>query len=216
VLRATTPRRAGAGSVDVVVENPDGQRATLSSAYAYVAPVALAIERLEPSFGPTTGRTAVLVSGQGLDRVTRVMVGERDAVEFKSRGAEALGLIAPPRRSAGLVDVTLSTREGDRVMRPKAFRYDAVKPPAIRSLSPNRGRVDGGSEVTISGEHFAAGSSVSMDGVPVASLKIKNSETLVVTTPAGKAGRMVDVCVTTPDGQRAVAARAFLYDPRYR
>jgi hypothetical protein len=213
-VRAVAPPRALAGPVDVVVANPDGQSATLESAFTYVARQAPVITGILPTAGPTTGGTGVIVRGDHLDSVTQVLVGGRLAAGFKARGGE-LAFVTPPRSREGAADLELRTRDGASTVRKNAFQYAAVPPPAIRSLAPNRGGVGGGTEVTIAGENFVAGATVLVDGEPVAATKVRDSATIVFTTPRGEAGVMVDVVVRSPTGQEALAKRAFLYDPRY-
>jgi hypothetical protein len=212
-VRAVAPSRALAGAVDVVVTNPDGQSAALASAFTYVARRAAVITGVEPRTGPTTGGTGVMVRGEHLDAVSDVRVGGERA-GFKSRGGE-LAFVTPPRPSEGAVDVELRTRDGASTVLKNAFHYSPVPPPAIRSLTPNRGGPSGGTEVTIVGEHFALGASVLVDGERVAVAKVRDASTIVFTTPPGEAGAMADVAVRSPTGQQAVAKRAFLYDPRY-
>jgi hypothetical protein len=212
----TIPAHTAVGAADLVLTNPDGQSATLVSAFSYVAPMALQIHRLEPSSGPTTGNTGVLVSGTGLDEVVQVRVGDQKAPSFKVQGSERLAFLTPPRRGEGVVDVELHTRDGRSLLRKNAFRYTAVAPPQIRTISPNRAGVTGGSEITISGEHFIEGSLVLLDDKPVESVKIRDTKTIVFKTPPGVPGRMVDVAVKSPAGQVAVSKRALMYDPRYR
>jgi len=212
-VRAVAPPRALAGAVDVVVTNPDGQSAALESAFTYVARRAAVITGIEPRTGPTTGGTGVLVRGEHLDVVTDVRVGGERA-GFKSRGGE-LAFVTPPRAQEGAVDVELRTRDGAITVHKNSFHYAPVAPPAIRSLTPNRGGPGGGTEVTIVGEHFAPGASVLVDGERVAVAKVRDASTIVFTTPPGEAGAMADVAVRSPTGQQAVVKRAFLYDPRY-
>lgn len=216
VLRARAPSRSGSGRVDVTVTNPDGQSAILASAFEYVAPARAVIEKLEPRSGPTSRRTAVLLTGQGLGRVARVLVGGEPAPQFKAKGTMALAFFTPPRRSSGTCDVTLVLDDGTEVIRENAFRYEEAQAPVIRSIAPNRGSVAGRTEVVISGEHFAPGCRVLIGGEPVGSVTVKSATSLVVFTPPGNAGKMVDVCVESPSGKKAVASRAYLYDPRYR
>ena len=212
-VRAVAPARALAGAVDVVVTNPDGQSAALASAFTYIARRAAVIAGIEPRTGPTTGGTGVLLRGEHLDVVTDVRVGGERA-GFKARGGE-LAFATPPRASEGAVDVELRTRDGAITVLKNAFHYSPVPPPAIRSLTPNRGGPSGGTEVTIVGEHFAAGTSVLVDGERVKVAKVRDASTIVFTTPPGEAGAMADVAVRSPTGQQAVSKRAFLYDPRY-
>jgi hypothetical protein len=215
-VRAVVPaRNPGAGSVDVVVRNTDGQIATLMSAFKYVDPAAPVITGFAPTSGPMTGGTGVLLKGEHFQSVTRVLVGGEPALNFKARGGE-LAFVTPPRPREGAADIELRTSDGVSTVRKNAFQYTPVPPPTIRSLSPNRGAVAGGTEVTIQGEHFYAGAKVLVDGEPVATVKVKDKATIVFTTPKGEDGTMVDVAVRSPTGQEAVAKRAFLYDARYR
>jgi hypothetical protein len=212
-VRALVPPRALEGAVDVVLTNPDGQSAALHSAFTYVARRAAVITAMEPKKGPTTGGTGVLVRGEHLDVVSHVRVGGEPA-GFKYRDGE-LAFVTPPRAHEGAADVELRTRDGASTVLKNAFTYSPVPPPAIRSLAPNRGGPSGGTEVTISGENFAPGTSVLVDGERVAVARVRDTSTIVFKTPPGEAGAMADVAVRSPTGQQAVAKRAFLYDSRY-
>jgi hypothetical protein len=212
-VRAVAPPRALAGAVDVVVTNPDGQSAALGGVFTYVARRAAVITSIEPKTGPTTGGTGVLLRGEHLDVVTDVRVGGERA-GFKARGGE-LAFATPPRGHEGAADVELRTRDGAVTVLKNAFTYSPVPPPAIRSITPNRGGPSGGTEVTIAGEHFAPGTSVLVDGERVRVSKVRDASTIVFTTPPGEEGAMADVGVRSPTGQQAVVKRAFLYDPRY-
>jgi hypothetical protein len=215
-VRAAVPARTpGTGSVDVVVRNTDGQTATLASAFLYVDPQAPVVNGIEPTTGPTTGGTGVLVRGEHLGAVTQVLVGGQPALNFKARGGE-LAFVTPPRPREGAADIELRTRDGVSTVRKNGFQYTPVPPPAIRSVTPNRGAVAGGTEVTILGENFFPGAKVLVDGEPIAAVKVRDKATIVFTTPRGEEGAMVDVAVRSSTGQEAVAKRAFLYDPRYR
>jgi hypothetical protein len=214
-VRAVVPARTvGAGIVDVVVRNPDEQSATLSDAFTYLARRVPVIAGVEPTSGPTSGGTGVLVRGEHLDAVTQVLVGGQPAVNFKARGGE-LAFVTPPRPRDGAVDLELRARDGASAVRKNAFQYTPTPPPSIRSLSPNRGGVGGGTEVTIAGENFFAGAQVLVGGESVAAVRVRDKATIVFKTPPGEAGVMVDVTVRSPGGHEAVAKRAFLYDPRY-
>jgi hypothetical protein len=215
-VRAVVPSRsAGAGTVDVVVRNPDEQIATLSACFVYEPRRVPVIAGVEPTSGPATGGTGVLVRGEFLEAVTQVLLGGRAAANFKVRGSE-LAFVVPPSPREGSADLELRAEGGASTLRKNAFQYMPVPPPAIRTVSPNRIAVGGGTEVTIAGENFFAGARVSVDGEPVATAKVRDRATIVFSAPPGEAGTMVDVAVRSPTGQEAVAKRALLYDPRYR
>jgi serine/threonine protein kinase len=214
-LRAVLPARASAGTVDVVVTNSDGQSSTLADAFTYSAPPAPSIIGVEPTSGPATGGTRVVVTGEHLQSVREATIGGKPALELEVRASE-VAMTTPARVEAGFVDVELRMHDGTRLLRKNGFLYAAVPQPNIRSVSPNRGTVAGGTEITILGEHFAPGSSVLVDGKPARSARVCDAATIVFLTPPGEAGRMVDVTVRSPTGQQAVAKRALLYDTRYR
>ena len=212
-VRAVAPARALAEAVDVVLTNPDGQSASIECAFTYVARRAPVITGMVPATGPTTGGTGVIVRGEHLDAVTEVRVGGERA-SFKSRAGE-LAFVTPPRGRDGAADVEFRTGDGASTVQKNAFQYSPVPPPAIRSVTPNRVAVSGGTEVTIAGENFAAGAVVLVDGEPVAATKVRDASTIVFKAPAGPSGVMSDVAVRSPTGQQAVVKRAFVYDPRY-
>ena len=97
-----------------------------------------------------------------------------------------------------------------------AYRYDPSPAPSIESVAPNKGTVDGGTEVSIEGKNFVAESAVLFGGKPAQRVKFVSASTLEVKAPPGKNGEMVDVAVKNPDGKEAVSKRAFMYDARYR
>ena len=97
-----------------------------------------------------------------------------------------------------------------------AYRYDPSPAPAIESVSPSKGTVDGSTEIAIEGKNFVADSVVLFAGKPLGRVKFVSSTSLEVKSPPGKNGDMVDVVVRNPDGKEASAKRAFMYDARYR
>jgi hypothetical protein len=88
--------------------------------------------------------------------------------------------------------------------------------PIITVVSPAKGTVDGGTELSIEGKNFAEGCVVLVGGVPVKRAKRISGSVLEAFTPGGDDGKLVDVAVKNPDGQQAVQKRAFQYDARYR
>jgi hypothetical protein len=82
--------------------------------------------------------------------------------------------------------------------------------PAIDTIVPNEGRVEGGTQVTIRGTNFASGATVTFGGVAATSVQYVDSTRLNVVTPAHSAGA-VDVVVRNPDTQAATRANGFTY-----
>jgi hypothetical protein len=198
-----------AGSVDVVVTNPDGQSTTLPAAYAYSAtsvPPPPVVTSLSPTSGATGGGTVVVVAGSGFDPAASVTVGGASAAVV-SRSGSSLTVNTPPM-GAGPADLVLSNPDGQRATLPGAFLY--VAPPALVTLSTVRGPTAGGTSVTLTGSGFATGASVSFGG-SAASVSALSTTSLAVMTPAHGAG-LVDVRVSNADGQAAVLVGAFTYE----
>lgn len=86
----------------------------------------------------------------------------------------------------------------------------ATPAPAIDTILPNEGRVEGGTHVTIRGTNFVSGATVTFGGVAATSVQYVNSERLNVVTPAHSAGS-VDVVVRNPDTQAATRTNGFTY-----
>ncbi len=91
-----------------------------------------------------------------------------------------------------------------------AVSYSNVPQPiGITGVSPTSGSTAGGTAVTISGQGFQAGATVSFGGTPAAVNSVAASS-ISATTPAETAG-VVDVIVTNPDGTSATLPSAFTY-----
>ena len=90
----------------------------------------------------------------------------------------------------------------------------AVKPPApaptVSGVTPNRGLLDGGTAVTISGAHFVAGAKVLFNGAQASQVQVVNDTTITAAAPAGVAGAAT-VQVVNPDGKDGSLASAYTY-----
>jgi hypothetical protein len=73
--------------------------------------------------------------------------------------------------------------------------------PVVKGISPNNGSVTGGTQVTISGEGFIAGSTVKFGTSSAAAVTIESSKQIKATSPAGTG--LVGVSVTNANGTSA-------------
>lgn len=76
-------------------------------------------------------------------------------------------------------------------------------PPIVTAVSPASGSRTGGTTVTISGKHFTGATSVTWGGTGVA-FTVLSDTSIRVTAPAGTAGRVVDIVVTTEGGSSPI------------
>ncbi|NUP04497.1 MAG: hypothetical protein HOW73_00360 [Polyangiaceae bacterium] len=214
LIDADIPPRTSPGAVAIEVALDD-IRVRVEDAFTYESPSAPKISSLEPRSGPTGGGTRVVLEGENFPKGATVRFGGEASKSVVVKNAQRIEAVTPPMKGAGLVDVEVSSAETGPGVATKGFRYEAMLPPTIASVSPNRGTIDGGTELSIEGKNFADGCSVIVNGIAVRTKKISGS-VLEAHTPGGDDGKLVDVAVKNPDGQTAVQKRAFQYDARYR
>jgi hypothetical protein len=191
-LTATLPTHA-AGPVDVEV-GTEGDSATLVDAFTYVA--APTLTSVTPTAGPLAGGTTVTLTGTGLRSGMEVRFGGLLATLVSVAPAGTSATVTTPARTAGLVDVSVTTPGGTSTLT-DGFAYAAV--PTLTGVSPGAGPSVGGQTVTLTGSGLRAGMQVSFGGTPASGLSVLSSTQATVTTPAHAAGA-VDVSVTTPGG----------------
>ncbi|MHB8491030.1 MAG: IPT/TIG domain-containing protein [Solirubrobacteraceae bacterium] len=86
-------------------------------------------------------------------------------------------------------------------------------PPVVKVLAPAHGGTDGGTAVTITGEHFTGTSAVHFGTAAASEISVKSPTEMTVKSPPNAEGE-VDVTVTTPGGTSgAVEPDRFTYQP---
>jgi phosphatidylserine/phosphatidylglycerophosphate/cardiolipin synthase-like enzyme len=210
-ITATTPSHA-AGAVNAVVTNPGNLSGSLVNAYTYAAPPPPpTITSISPNAGPTSGGTAVTITGTGFNYGATVTIGGNLAttitvVNSTTITARTLG------HAAGAMNVVVTNYNGPSVTMANGFTYTSGSPtaPAISTIAPNTGPTGGGTAVTITGINFATGATVSFGGTPATGINVASSSSITATTPAHAAGA-VNVVVTNPDTQTASLTNGFSY-----
>jgi hypothetical protein len=201
------------GSVDIAVVNPDGQTAHLVDGYVFFVNPPF-IGAVSPNEGPTTGGSAVTVSGSGFAAGLKVYLdGELQGGLIVSPPDE-IQFTTPPHET-GSVDLTVVNPDGLSAIMAEAFDYfepAEVPPPKIIGLSPVHGSSVGGYDVIITGTSFLSGAIVTFGEVDSAKVKFLSEQALIVSVPMGGPGTTVDVAVTNPGGQFDISEAAFSYD----
>lgn len=165
-LFAIAPPALVPGPVDVRVV--DGARqGALPVGFAYLAEVR--VEAIEPSQGPDTGGTPILVRGKGFHPGDRVLIGWRQALDCRYIDSETLSALTPARllpADQGTLQVPVAVRHGSGVTSlAGTYRYgrvphlDSVKPVAIAV-----GADAGGRDVTAYGSGLGAIEIAYVDG----------------------------------------------------
>jgi sugar lactone lactonase YvrE len=200
-VEVETPALA-AGSVEVCVVTVGGSGCK-ADGYTYVAPPN--VTAVAPSEGPQGGSTAVTITGEHLSGASEVRFGSSKATGLEVKSETEVKVKSPT--GTGTVHVTVSTPGGTSATSgADEYTYRAL--PALGSLVPNEGPEEGGTSVTISGEHLEKATEVKFAGAKVAVLSYTSGE-IEVQSPKHGAGA-VEVCVITPGGETCKAA-AFTY-----
>jgi hypothetical protein len=213
-LSVTTPAHA-AGVADVVVTNGSGLWATLPAAFTFVAPPVLS--GASPSSGPTSGGTAVTLTGSGfVSGAGGSTVSFGGATATVVSGTSTTLVVTTPVHAAGTLSVTVSNPDGQASTLAAAFTFvdppPAPSTPTVSAVSPSSGPVAGGTLVTVSGSHFVNGGVVSFGGVPGTVVGQVLANQLTVATPAALAAGTVDVTFLDPfTGGVGSLAAAFTY-----
>ena len=123
-ITATSP--AGTGTVDITVTIVGGTSPnSASDQFTFILPVPT-VTSVSPNTGPTTGGTAVTITGSNFTAATSVKFGATNATSFTVIGVTQINAVAPPG-SLGAVDVTVKTPSGTSAITP-AGQYSYAVP----------------------------------------------------------------------------------------
>jgi hypothetical protein len=209
-LTALAPARA-AGTVDVVVTNPDAGSGVLTAGFVYVSPPI--VTGIGPTASAAGGGISVMLSGSHFRGGATVdFGGARATIVTVASDGTSITVTAPPH-TPGQVDVVVTNPDRQVGALPSAFAYYALNAPApaITGVSPSHGTYGGGTVVTLSGTGFQSGAIVSFGTVAANSVTVVSASTLTATTPAHAPGP-VPVVVSNPDSQAGSLGAAFTYD----
>ncbi len=203
-LTAVSP--PGVGTVQVKVTNNAGLQSPFTTVanFNYVSgPV---ITSISPASGPPQGGAVVVINGNGFAPGAQVTFGGVAASPVAFFSSTQLQVTAPAGK--GTVHVVVSV--GGASSPTTASDLFAYSIPVVDSIVPNAGPPAGGVVVVINGANFTVGTTVQFGAITVPSTFVTPLQ-IQATAPAGVIG-VVDVRVTTPSGQSAVApGRTFTY-----
>jgi len=202
-ITANTPAHA-AGSVTVCVIQGNTGKACLLNAFTYrLTPV---LAGVTPNEGPEAGGTAVKITGEHFEAGATVTFGGVAATNVVRVSATEI-TAETPAHVAGEVPVCVTDANTEEGCKPAAFTYVAV--PVLISVAPIEGAEAGGTKVTITGERFSAGATVTFGGVAATKVVRVSATEITAETPAHVAGA-VAVCVTDAGGKECLL-NAFTY-----
>jgi hypothetical protein len=208
-LTAVSPAQA-AGVVDITVTTPGGTTAVSpADKFTYVAPVPVVLS-LAPASGPMAGGTTVTLSGLGFTGATKVLFGAVAGTKVSVTNDTTLTVVSPASKTAGAVDVTVTTAGGTSpVWTGDEFTYQTPAP-MVTSIAPSSGPVGGGTMVTITGSNFTGSTSVAFGTNAASSVTVMSATQIKAVSPPGSGS--VHVTVTTSAGTSTTsAADVFTY-----
>ncbi|QTA92267.1 IPT/TIG domain-containing protein [Desulfonema magnum] len=188
------------GEVDVKVTNEDGQYDD-SGYFQYDCPIDCSVTGIDPSNGPATGGTTVIITGTGFNGSTVSFGGTKiEHIKYILESRIIKGIeCETPAHAAGKVNVVVSNAGGDCTP-VTTYTYDS--PPSIneKGVQPDSGYEFGGDDVTITGENFVDGATVTFGGISATVVQVLSSTKITCKNPPNDNGS-AKVVVTNPDGQ---------------
>ncbi len=216
-LSGTTPG-GPAGTVDVRVENFDGQQDTLVNGFAYgnAPPPTFSVARVTPEVGPIAGGTRVTVIGAGFASGATVTFGGQPATGVQVVGGATISAVTPAG-AVGPVDVEVTQAGRAAKLSLGYWYFDPSKggpTPSIANITPALGPQTGGTTVLVTGGGFAPGARVFFGTKEATAVTVVNGSTLSATTAAADSPGPVDVRLQNPDGQVVTQQQGFVFvDP---
>ncbi len=203
------PAGAPPGHVDLFVSNANGS--ALLPAALEITPPDPVVTQVAPPIGSSSGGTLLTLSGTGFRPGARVVVGPRiysDGDPGVTVVDETTITLATQATSPGTYDVVVVDESGVEGRAADGFQFSLV--PAIATVFPPAGSTNGGTELVIMGQDFAAGATVEIDGVVQNAVTFVDASRLCVATePKGVPIAGAVLRVTIPGG--AFAESAFTY-----
>ena len=172
MITAVTPPHAD-GLASITITNSDSQSHTLASAFNYIGlpPV---ITSVDPAFGPTTGGTAITITGSGFKTGAVVTLGGVAATSINVVSATTLTAVTAPY-PGGTVDAIVANPSGAPGRLSLAYSYQMVctgyAPPAetdpvIVITSPVANAALLGDRVNVTGTYSGpAGTGITVNGI---------------------------------------------------
>lgn len=163
--------------------------------------------RPEAVYYGSTGK--IRVNGRNFLSPAAVSFGNVSAPDVTVESSKTM-VVTLPLLEPGTYDVTVLIPTFKSVTAPGALRVLFLESPDVTSVQPGDGLTTGGESVDVIGSGFFSGAEVFFGTNAAASVIVKNTTRITVTTPAHEAG-VVDVTVRNIDGRQATLAGGFTF-----
>jgi len=169
----------------------------------------IVVRAITPTDGRQAGGGAGTIIGRGFLPGATVSIGGTPAIDVGVMST-FIAFTIPPG-AEGAKDVVVTNPDGDTGTLRGGYTYNPF--PVIESIQPGYGsRVQGGTEMIITGDHFLQGAEVTIGEKRLLRPDFFSTTELRLKTPPGEAGPK-DVRVMNPDGQEAMLEDGFTYNP---
>lgn len=137
-LRVKVPANS-AGTVDVTVENPDGQSGTMSNAFTYNE-ATCEITKLSLTTGELAGGELVTIDGKEFENGLVVKFGDKEAQLLNYYSSSRIRVRVPAGDSEGSVDVTIENPSGKKATLSDGYTYKPapiIPAPTLAAITSN-------------------------------------------------------------------------------
>lgn len=186
------------------VTSVDGSNNSTTSAtqtFQTLPPDAPVLESISPTSSQAGTQQLVTLTGQSFLAGATVTIGGEALTNIEVQSETTIEATVPASINAGSYDVTITNPDGQFSTLSDAYTVLAP-PPSLTSISPSVVTV--GQQITLTGENFLAGASVSIGTVVAESPTVINATQMTTVVPLSMAAGLYGVTVTNPDGQSAV------------
>ena len=189
---------------DESIDDYEGGLKVISEGLTYYEP--LTVESIEPNIGPASGRSEVIISGQGFSESTDVKFGTVPALSVTVEDEQTL-IVLTPRHPTELVDVTVRDPSGTAILE-EAFTFQT--PLGVDQILPRLGLINGGDSVELYGFGFTADSEVRLGDQDALVNQIFPPARISITTPSALQVGWADIEIKNINGVY-FEPQAFLY-----
>jgi hypothetical protein len=205
----TVPPRGALPRIITVTATQGTTSASLPDGYTF----RLSLAAVAPSSGSIQGGTDVLLDGADLPPDAMVFVGAREAASISVSSETRLRFTSPPGSSgpASDIHVRAASDPENEALLPAAFRYEA--PLMLGQAEPAQGAIAGGTLITLQGDGFGEGTTVTLGGEPARDVQVVDAHTITCRTPPSRMGA-VEIAVTRGASRATLAEGFTFFDPR--
>lgn len=215
-VRVKAPVSSEIKTVDVKLENIDGQSDILTGGFSYIAPPKGPAPEIVSLSDPTAligEQKTITLFGKNIARDAKVLLDNEEVVmEFVTNSRVRIKI--PASAQVKTVDVKLINPDDQLAVLVGGFSY--VEPvldpaPTITSLSGNSGTMAGNDSITITGTNFKKGAKVYFGDKLVTNIVSLTDTEIKIKTPMSTVIGLVSVKVVNPDLQEVVLNDGFTY-----